>query len=64
MGRCRGSRNLGRSPNKSNPYLALAGIAPLDGSQLPQIDADPDGRHANKAELEMVAIWITNNAPA
>jgi hypothetical protein len=55
------------NPNKSNLYLALAGIAPFDGSQLPQMpdtDADPDGRHANKAEWEMVATWITNNAPA
>jgi len=54
-------------PSKSNLYLALAGMAPFDGSQLPQMpdtDADPNGRHATTAELEMVTAWITNNAPA
>jgi hypothetical protein len=54
-------------PNKSNLYLALSGKSPFDGSQLPQMPdtgADPNGRHATNAELQMVAAWINNNAPA
>jgi hypothetical protein len=55
------------NPKASNLYLALAGITPFDGSQLPQMpdtDADPKGRHATTAELQMVSTWITNKAPA
>jgi hypothetical protein len=55
------------NPNKSNLYLALAGIIPFDGSQLnrmPDIQADANGRYAQPDELQMVATWITNNAPA
>jgi hypothetical protein len=54
-------------PLQSNLYLALAGQAPFDGSQLPQmpdIDADPNARHATGSELTMVATWISNNCPA
>lgn len=54
-------------PKSSNLYLALSGTAPFDGSELPQMpdtDADPKGRHATQAELDMVAAWITNNCPA
>lgn len=50
----------------SNLYLALAGINPFDGSVLPQMpdtQADPNGRHATASELQMVETWITNNAP-
>jgi hypothetical protein len=58
-----------KNPNKSNLYLALAGLAPFDGSQLPQMpDTTPAGypnaRHATSDELKMVALWINNNAPA
>jgi hypothetical protein len=51
------------NPNKSNLYLALAGITPFDGSQLnrmPDIQADANGRYAQPDELQMVATWITN----
>jgi hypothetical protein len=54
-------------PNASNLFLALSGLAPFDGSGLPQMPdtgADPKGRHATTAELQMVSTWITNNAPA
>jgi hypothetical protein len=54
-------------PRQSNFYLALAGQAPFDGSQLPQmpdIGADSNARHATADELAMVATWITNNCPA
>jgi hypothetical protein len=54
------------NPQTSNLYLALAGLAPFDGSELPQMPdtgADPGGRHATNAELQMVSTWITNNAP-
>jgi hypothetical protein len=53
-------------PKQSNLFLALSGLPPFDGSQLPQMpdtDADPGGRHANPEELAMVAAWITNNCP-
>jgi hypothetical protein len=54
--------------NKSNLYLALAGLAPFDGSSLPQMpdttaNGDPNARHATPDELKMVASWINNNAP-
>ncbi len=55
------------NPDTSNLYLALAGKAPFDGSALPQMpdtDADPNGRHATSDELNMVASWIKNMAPA
>jgi hypothetical protein len=55
------------NPEKSNLYLALAGITPFDGSQcnrMPDTSADPNGRYATPTELQMVATWITNNAPA
>jgi hypothetical protein len=54
------------NPQQSNLYLALAGLAPFDGSVLPQMPdtgADATARHATTAELLMVATWITNNAP-
>jgi hypothetical protein len=54
-------------PNGSNLYLALAGLAPFDGSeieQMPDTGADPNARHATSDELQTVATWITNNAPA
>jgi hypothetical protein len=54
-------------PQKSNMYLALAGQTPFDGSLLPQMpdtQADPNGRHATPTELQMVSTWITNNCPA
>src|SRR5262245_12082777 len=52
-----------KQPQQSNLYRALAGLAPFDGSELPQMpdtDADPNGRHATQDELAMVALWITN----
>lgn len=55
------------NPHGSNLFLALAGLPPFDGSALPQMpdtDADPAGRHATSQELQMVATWITNGAPA
>jgi hypothetical protein len=55
------------NPKGSNLFLALAGLPPFDGSDLPQMPdtgADPAGRHATQAELQMVSTWITNNAPA
>jgi hypothetical protein len=55
------------NPQKSNLYLALAGLPPFDGSvlsQMPDTDDDPTARHATAAELQMVSTWITNNAPA
>jgi hypothetical protein len=51
----------------SNLYLALAGKNPFDGSILPQMpdtQADPDGRHATTTELQMVETWIKNSAPS
>jgi len=54
-------------PMQSHLYLALAGQAPFDGSQLPQMpdtDADPNVRHAAEPELTMVVTWITHNCPA
>lgn len=54
-------------PNQSNLFLALSGLAPFDGSQVPQMpdtDSDPNARHATPQELTMVATWITNNCPA
>lgn len=54
-------------PQTSNLYLALAGLTPFDGSDLPQMpdtSADPNGRHATSDELRMVSTWITNKAPA
>jgi hypothetical protein len=58
-----------KNPKQSNMYLALAGLGPFDGSQLPQMpdttpNGDPNARHATTAELAMVAAWINNNAPA
>jgi hypothetical protein len=56
-----------KQPKQSNLYLALAGLPPFDGSELPQMpdtDADPNGRHATAEELAMVALWITNGCPA
>src|SRR5258707_10987457 len=44
------------NPNGSNLFLALSGLAPFDGSQLPQMpdtDADPGGRHATPTQLAM-----------
>jgi hypothetical protein len=57
------------NPHASNMYLALAGLAPFDGSTLPQMpdttaNGDPNARHATPAELQLVSTWITNNAPA
>jgi hypothetical protein len=51
---------------ESNLYLALAGLKSFDGSdvtQMPDINQDPNARPATKAELDMVATWIKNNAP-
>ncbi len=56
-----------QNPKGSNLYLALAGITPFDGSvvpRMPDTGADPNGRYATDDELQMVATWITNNAPA
>jgi hypothetical protein len=55
------------NPDQSNLYLALSGTSPFDGTVLPQMpdtSADPKGRHATTAELQMVANWINNSAPA
>jgi hypothetical protein len=52
-------------PTNSMLYRALAGIAPFGASiaQMPDVDADPKGRLATPAELQMVSTWITNNCP-
>ncbi|HEV2172760.1 MAG TPA: hypothetical protein VGR71_04295 [Nitrospira sp.] len=55
------------NPQASNLYLALAGLAPFDGSGLPQMPdtgAAPSSRHASTTELQMVSTWILHNAPA
>lgn len=54
-------------PQGSNLYLALAGLAPFDGSVLPQMPdtgAASSARHATAAELQLVSAWISNGAPA
>lgn len=54
-------------PTKSNLFLALSGIAPFDGTavpQMPDLDDDAQGRHATADELARVADWIRNGAPA
>ena len=54
------------NPQTSNLFLALSGIAPFDGSEVPRMpdtDSDPAGRHATPAELAMVALWISNGCP-
>lgn len=58
-----------KDPAKSNLYSAIAGLAPFDGSQLPQMPDTtdtgyPNARHATQDELKMVALWINSNAPA
>src|SRR5262249_31730327 len=56
-----------KDPNKSKLYLALAGLATFDGSemnQMPDTDAFPNARHATADEQKMVALWINNGAPA
>jgi hypothetical protein len=57
------------NPNQSNLYLALAGIAPFDGTSLPQMpDTTPNGfpnaRHATPDELTTVSNWIKGGALA
>jgi hypothetical protein len=53
-------------PEKSNLYLALAGLPPFDSfpPQMPDTDSAPNARHATTSELKMVSTWITNNCPA
>jgi hypothetical protein len=54
-------------PQGSNLYLALAGKPPFDGSvlqQMPDLQDDPNARHATPAEIQLVSTWISNNAPA
>jgi hypothetical protein len=55
------------SPDKSNLYLALAGLNPFDGTvvgRMPDTDRDLNARLATDAELALVVTWIRNNAPA
>ena len=54
-------------PETSNLFLALAGQAPFDGSaqnQMPDINADFNATLADADQLNMVATWIKNGAPA
>jgi hypothetical protein len=54
-------------PNKSNFYLALAGLAPFDGSvqnQMPDVNADFNAALATKDQLDTIATWIKNGALA
>ena len=54
-------------PNKSNLYLALAGLAPFDGSvqnQMPDVNADFNATLATKDQLDRISTWIKNGALA
>jgi hypothetical protein len=55
------------NPQTSNFYLALAGQAPFDGTKnnpMPDVNSDPHAMTANQSQLDMVATWIRNGAPA
>jgi len=50
------------NPDQSVLLQALSG--PFSGlPQMPDTDADPKGRHATQAELNLVSTWITNGCP-
>jgi hypothetical protein len=55
------------NPDSSNLYLALAGKSPFDGSQqnqMPDVNADFKATLASADQLNIVATWIQNGAPA
>jgi hypothetical protein len=55
------------TPQTSNFYLALAGQAPFDGTRnnpMPDVNSDFNAISADQSQLDMVATWIRNGAPA
>jgi hypothetical protein len=52
---------------KSAIFLALSALPPFDGSQvnqMPDTGSDPLAKHAQQADLDLLAAWINNGAPA